>query len=330
MKKVIDIIISIIPFLQPYPEWVKWVVASWVAFLLIGLTVIIVILLFIYPANPKKDTIQKVVNREVKIFEAVKKATVAIAVVDFNNKTKPFEIIGSGFCVDSAGVVVTCRHIIEAFMSESIAVQIEEANKDPNNINREKKVCKPGHVIRAYAIFYDTERSSTKIVMIPTVVDMVMARTDKDVALLRILKHKYFKNGYPFLEIEDYESIKEGQKIATCGFPLGTYLKEQLGTMTSSFTDGIISSIIPSSGIDISLLEGFQLGITATHGNSGGPVFSLISGKVFGVLARGVQHPAGGMIPGFVKAEPVYAISNDVESIKAATVDSMFSQEEIK
>ena len=330
MKKVIDVIISIIPFLQPYPEWVKWTVASWAAFLLIGLAAIIAILLLIYPATPKKDTMEKVPNAEKNVFETVKKATVAIAIVDFENTTKPFEIIGSGFCVDPDGVIVTCRHVIEAFMSKSIAVQIEEAHRNPSNINKEKKVCKPGPVIRAYALFYDTKRSSTKIIVIPTVVDMVTAKTDKDVALLRILKHESFKNGYPFLEIADYENIKEGQEIAICGFPLGTYLKEQVGTMTSSFTRGIISSIIPSPGIDISLLEGFQLDITATHGNSGGPAFSLSSGKVFGVLTSGVQHPKGGMTPGLVKAEPIYAISNEIESIKTAIVDSLSSQETIK
>ncbi len=265
-----------------------------------------------------------------KVFEAVKKATVAIAIVDFNNKDNPFEIVGSGFCIDPSGIIVTCRHIIKSFMSKPIAVQIEEADKDPTNINKEKKVCKPGPVIRAYAIFYDTERFSTKIVMIPTVVDRVMAKIDKDITLLRVLRHDSFKNGYPFLEIADYKSIEEGQEIAICGFPLGTYLGKQLGTMTSSFTKGIISSIMPSPGIDVNLLKGFQLGITATHGNSGGPAFSVASGKVFGVLARGIQHPRGGMIPGFVKAEPIYTISNDVESIKVTTVDSMFLQEEIK
>ncbi|UCB57563.1 MAG: trypsin-like peptidase domain-containing protein [Candidatus Omnitrophota bacterium] len=305
-------------------------ITSSVVFALVGFAIIITILLFIYPATSRKDTMPKIMDKETKIFETIKKATVAIAIVDFDNKTKPYEIIGSGFCIDPDGVIVTCRHVIEAFMSKSIAVQIEEADKDPSNINKEKKVCKPGPVIRAFAIFYDTERSSTKIFTVPTVVDMVMAKTDKDIALLRILKHKYFKNGYPFLEIEDYNNIKEGQKIAICGFPLGAYLKEQLGTMTSSFTDGIISSIIPSPGVDISLLEGFQLDITATYGNSGGPAFFLASGKVFGVLAHGVQHPRGGLMPGLVKAEPIYAILDDVENIKVVTVDSMFSEEEIK
>lgn len=275
-----------------------------------------------------QDAREKALDKEMKNFEAVKKATVAIALVDFNNKTKPYEIIGSGFCVDPAGVIVTCRHVIEAFMSKSIAIQIEESNQDPDNINREKKICKPGPVMRSFAIFYDTERSSTKLIAIPTVVDMVMAKTDKDIALLRVLKHDYFKNGYPFLEIADYKNIKEGQEIAVCGFPLGTYLNEQLGTMTSSFTKGIISSIIPSPGIDISLLKGFQLDITAAHGNSGGPAFFIDSGKVFGVLTQGIQQLDGKLLPGLVKAEPVYAVSDEIENIKTATIDSMLTPRE--
>jgi S1-C subfamily serine protease len=261
-----------------------------------------------------------------EIFKIVKKATVAIATVDFKNNIKPYEIVGTGFCIDASGVIVTCRHVIEAFMSKSIKTQISETDIDPQNKGKAKKICNPGPIIKPFVIFFDTERSSTKLVALPTVIDMIMARTDKDIGLLRILKHNYFDKDYPILEIQDYDDVNEGDEIAICGFPLGTYLKEKLGTMTSSFTKGIISSIIPSPGIDIELLKGFQLDITATHGNSGGPVFSLDSGKVFGVLSEGLPHPnKGDALPGIVKAEPVYAVSDDVETIRSATHNIILS-----
>jgi hypothetical protein len=74
---------------------------------------------------------------------------------------------------------------------------------------------------------------------------------------------------------------------------------------------GIISSIIPAANAPVSLVQGFQLNLTATHGNSGGPVFSLQSGKVFSILARGVFDSSGTqLLPGIVKAEPIYPVLN--------------------
>lgn len=71
----------------------------------------------------------------------------------------------------------------------------------------------------------------------------------------------------------------------------------------------MISSIMPAQGVEIKHLRGFQLDLTATNGNSGGPVFSLESGKVFGVLQGGAVHPqTGHMVQGLAKAEPIYPL----------------------
>jgi S1-C subfamily serine protease len=98
-------------------------------------------------------------------------------------------------------------------------------------------------------------------------------------------------------------------EVATCGFPLGEALYDQIGTVTSSFTKGMISSIIPAQGVPREHVRGFQLDLTATNGNSGGPVFSLATGRVFGVLQRGAVHPqTGHIVQGLTKAEPVYPV----------------------
>ena len=86
---------------------------------------------------------------------------------------------------------------------------------------------------------------------------------------------------------------------------------EQIGTVTSSFTRGGLSSVIPSPGAGKKHVKGFQLDLTATYGNSGGPVFSLESGKVFGVLQGGVVSQQGELVPGFTKAESVYPLMED-------------------
>jgi hypothetical protein len=54
-------------------------------------------------------------------LEKVKKATVAVAYLNAADSDEPFTILGSGFCIDPTGIVITCRHVVEAFMSKTIA-----------------------------------------------------------------------------------------------------------------------------------------------------------------------------------------------------------------
>jgi S1-C subfamily serine protease len=237
----------------------------------------------------------------------VKKATVAIAYLNAQGSDQPFTIIGTGFCINPSGIVVTCRHVLEGFMAKPIAQQIAEAS-GPSTPDALLPVSS-GQTVRPHAVFYDTDRSSEHIIAIPVPMQNASAKTDKDLAALQLLRHTTFQDGYPFLGIEDYQELREGDEIGLCGFPLGNYLFDQLGTVTSSFTKGILSSIIPGPNASIELLGGFQLNITATNGNSGGPVFSLASGRVFGVLTLGVVHPNGGIVQGLVKAEPVYPVA---------------------
>ncbi|MBI4128298.1 MAG: trypsin-like peptidase domain-containing protein [Parcubacteria group bacterium] len=244
-----------------------------------------------------------------QVFKRVKAATVALAVVsdkvDYEKKP-PYSIVGSGFCVHPRGIVVTCRHVLEGFMSKSVAQQIAKIPED----QRDKKTQLMGQVesITPHALFFLPDVSSDQLIVISSAVDIATAKTDFDLGMIRIHLHAAFSNGYPTVEIEDFEKVTEGMEIAVCGFPLGNHLLEQIGTITSSFSRGIVSSIIPSPGVPKEHLKGFQLNITATHGNSGGPVFSLRNGKVFGVLQRGIQDREGNLLPGLVKAEPIYPV----------------------
>jgi S1-C subfamily serine protease len=257
-------------------------------------------------------------SKGANLLTRVKKATVAVTYLNVQGSDQPFTIIGSGFCIDPSGIVVTCRHVLEGFMAKPIAQQIAEASgeRTPGSL----LPVSSGKIIVPHAIFYDTERSSEHIVAIPVPIQNASAKTDKDIAALQLLHHASFLEGYPFLEIENYRELQEGDEIGVCGFPLGNHLFEQLGTVTSSFTKGILSSIIPGPNVSLELLGGFQLNVTATNGNSGGPVFSLISGRVFGVLTLGVNHPAGGLVHGLVKAEPVYPVAEPgfVERLRKA------------
>jgi hypothetical protein len=239
------------------------------------------------------------------IYSKVKDATVALAVLKEGDPQRPFEIVGSGFCVDLSGIVITCAHVLSAFMTKPIHQQIAEIS-DKEKHKEEQRVC-PVSLVRPHAVFYRVA-SPEKLHAFPSMVDHIMAKTDFDLGMVRLLPHTAFPDGYPYLEIEDYTEISEGNEVVTCGFPLGAYLHDQLGTVTSSFTRGIISSIIPAQGVAVEYLEGFQLNLTAAYGNSGGPVVSLSSGNVLGVLQGGVLDYQGKILPGLSRAEPVYPV----------------------
>jgi len=245
-------------------------------------------------------------NNKKEMLDKVKRATVAVAYLNTANVNEPFTIVGSGFCIDSSGIVITCRHVVDAFMSKTIAQQVVEAA--PSTRPDGLQPVNPGNTLTPYAIFYDMVRSREQIFAILTHPRNLTAKTDRDLAAIQLLPHTRFPQGYPFLEIEEFGNISEGDEIGVCGFPLGNYLSEQLGTITSSFTKGILSSIIPGPNVRLEHLGGFQLNVTATNGNSGGPVFSISSGKVFGLLTEAVVHPKGFIVQGLAKAEPVYPV----------------------
>jgi S1-C subfamily serine protease len=229
------------------------------------------------------------------VYESVKKATVAIvAEVPATFPKRPFTIIGSGFCIDPIGIVVTCEHVFKAFLPTQ-------------GVNSGT----PFKLTAPQAMFYGGTEG-TRLHMHPVPARRVGVVTGYDLAAMRLGPHPAYPNGYPTLPIADYGDVHEMMEVATCGFPLGELLHDQLGTVTSSFTKGMISSIIPAQGVSLEHLRGFQLDLTATNGNSGGPLFCLDSGKVFGVLQKGVEHPqTGHIVQGLTKAEPIYPLLKD-------------------
>jgi S1-C subfamily serine protease len=244
-------------------------------------------------------------------FPSIKAATVAIAKVD---KTRPhiFEIVGSGVCIDPAGIILTCEHVISAFMTVSIPEHFKGKGKSSEP---ERGLIPP--MIIPHAIFFKVDARG-RLIGFTCRVDQVFASTKQDIGLIRVLPHKALPEGYPAVEVEDYCEVHEGLEVGTCGFPLGNFLKEQIGAATSSFTFGRISTISPYEGIEKASVQIFQLDITATHGNSGGPVFNQSSQKVIGVLQGGILHSPGELQPGLVRCEPVYGFVNDsvIEFVK--------------
>lgn len=239
------------------------------------------------------------------ILENIKSATVAIATLHIKKKNRPFTIIGSGFCIHPKGIVVTCEHVLSAFMEKSVHEQIAEVSRPDWEGKKDRIEIK---TLIPHAIFYNNKISPHQLFLFPVPLDIAMAKTDFDLGMIRLNKHYAFPNGFPFLKIGNHSDVYEGMEAWTCGFPLGNYLQDQLGTVSSSFTKGIVSSVIPAAGVALEYLEGYQLNLTATHGNSGGPVFFPKTGKIFGVLQKGVLGQDGNLLQGITKAEPIHPV----------------------
>ncbi len=255
------------------------------------------------------------------VFDRVKNATVALAVLHEENSPRlaqqqPFTIVGSGFCVHPRGVVVTCAHVIEAFMEKNIKEQLASIPEPERT--KSAQVIPDVRTLVPHALFYVPQPERHEIAVACARVDICVAKTNMDLGVVRLQPHGGFPSGYPTVDIEEFESLHEGLEVGTCGFPLGNLLFEQLGTVTSSFSRGIVSSIIPAAGVGRRDVTGFQLDVRATHGNSGGPVISWSNGRVFGVLQGGVSDQYGSFL--FSHAESLYRLLDDgvVEDILKA------------
>jgi len=245
-------------------------------------------------------------------LELIKRATVAIALVPDkppeDRRKTPFLIVGSGFCVDPDGIVITCEHVLRAFspgIREAIAAEPKGDQAPGIRPLRGLRMLVP------HALFFVPGPTDEQLSVLQVRVAHAVAKLEYDLGAIRVWPHAGFSSGFPALGVEPFGNVYEGMELATCGFPLGNALQEQLGTMTSSFTRGILSSIAPAANAREELVTGYQLDITATFGNSGGPVFSWSTGRVLGVLQGGPKRDSGEPVPGLARAEPIYRILRD-------------------
>jgi S1-C subfamily serine protease len=223
-----------------------------------------------------------------EVLQRIKAATVAIARWhDDIDLRHPFSIIGSGFCIDPSGIVVTSRHVVDDFLGKPTLAQIKEPTGEKTASGAE--VLPPIRFEDLYVVFYSM-LSPTQLSVLLAHVTHVICKTDHDLALLRVNPEgRQAPYSFPVVQIAEPEEVNEGDDVGICGFPLGVHLRDALGTVTASFTKGIVSSVVPGPGIPRHLIRAFQLDAGAAPGNSGGPVFFWDSGRVFGALEAGLK-----------------------------------------
>ena len=175
------------------------------------------------------------------LFERAKRATVAIAFMrpaESPTNNPPFEIVGSGVCIDEKGVVITCRHVLQSFVRKDLDAVSLPSGGQPHR-ERVQIVGVP------HALFYVLDPASTEVVVECVSLQTCETTPERDICVAWVSPCERFARSFPALAIEDFDEVHEGMELATCGFPLGNVLFKQLGTVSSSFTRGSLSSIVP-------------------------------------------------------------------------------------
>lgn len=225
-------------------------------------------------------------------LERVKPSIVAIGTYQ-KTRSPPFVFRGTGFIVGDGTLVATNAHVVPEMLKtengEALVV-----------------VASPG---RPDAQFRQaTLRASDK---------------EHDLALLRM-------NGaaLPALTLHDGPPVREGQEFGFTGFPIGN----ALGLVPVTHR-GIVSALTPivlpsanSQQLNDKMIQRirsgsflvFQLDATAYPGNSGSPLFDLVTGRVAGiinmVLVRGTRESALSQPSGISFAIPVQFLRQLIET----------------
>lgn len=259
------------------------------------------------------------------IYAKIKPAVVAIARIE-EQSDKPFRIYGSGFCIDPDGIIVTARHVITGYYEQVMKAPV------PKHHNKFKKPIKRPDF---FVVFFRKESKQYGAVYSKPqayVFPLEGEHPEDDVAVLRMPKcPSLWGNAWPCLRLGDLRGIREGDDVATCGYPLKW---EPVDSTFPDLSKGIISRIDEKFDKDNKWeVTKLVLDININPGNSGGPVFETRSGKVLGLVSSErirdpdeIPSPLRGLfqIPtGIVFCIPLGLIDKAISALKSAEMEAV-------
>lgn len=182
-----------------------------------------------------------------------------------NGHPEHWGIIGSAFLINTDGYFITAAHVLKFYKKDSAELSVVLRQEDENGGGRD--------------------------------FDIIEKDDNHDLALCKIRKFSIQKSAHEVqpsevpistLQISE-EPAKQGQFVAISGFPLGSFNPSvQFGTIAAA---EIISPYPYILGVPAGKRFLLQVSVSGNHGNSGGPVISLSTGEVVGIIDQYIPAP---------------------------------------
>ena len=260
-------------------------------------------------------------------FEEVRRSIVALvsrAVVTRVGEVPVFpEIIGTGFFVDTRGVVATNRHVIEV-------------------LSRLRPHPETGRTSAAALVHLSTQSDeSGKHLCVQSFVDVRKAdavtkfesgttswygQQVPDIGFIQVEVQDV-----PALQAEDQPGcVRAGIQIATAGFPLGEQallMEGRVAQVTPFLRQGIVSSVLPFPS---PRPHGFTIDVMMQGGSSGSPVFEPNTGGILGMVWGGFEQTNFTfVVPGHLIAKALESYLKEIplDVSRAPTLEALLKAE---
>ena len=220
-------------------------------------------------------------------------------------------IVGTGFFINDQGYFITAAHVA--------------------NVNHIGPDTKPIPCFLQVMIRHEGGAGSKLFDIIDTDKDHDLALCQIKGLMVRDEKHSPLppdaiprSRWSPFASLAmDSESPRSGELVALDGFPLGSWIPDvQMGNVAATETLMEVPKT-PKDGREL-----LQISVNGNHGNSGGPVVDISTGKVIGVLLMVVPAPLA--IDGELKWDlGTYQSSGIMLAVPAKWVNALVARHQI-
>lgn len=231
------------------------------------------------------------------IFERVRLATVAFGIVQPGNA---LTIVGSGVSVDPSGIIVTAGHVLD-----ELDAGVRRWARRGGQAEAKVTIFR----LAQAGVHPQSKRPGVELTLEHGPLRFASISDSTDLGIVRIVPNEPL----PILPIDYDRNYREGDPVATCGFPYGVNLHERR-TIISSFLTGIISAVVPHPALPVEARIHYQLQLPVSPGNSGGPVFDPETGCLLGVISR--RYEPGGIPAGLCIAEPIHRARQAIDAVK--------------
>ena len=193
-----------------------------------------------------------------------------LSVAKESDQTHFADVVGSAFLINSDGYFVTAAHVLQPYQPISeLTVMIKQRDKDS-----------------ASGVHFDVVESDSQD-------DLALCRVRPFVAR-KLDPENPKQTRYPISTLDvSAESLQTGEFVAIVGFPLNSWdAAVQFGNISATRT------VNPNVNSMAGLIE---ISVSASGGETGGPVISLRTGKVVGVIVETLAVPA--LVPRISRVE---------------------------